>query len=136
MKLIKYTLILISTFLPSVASAYGEARWEAEGLSIISLIANPNLYHEKLVRVLGVANIEFEGNTICLSENDYIHGITKNCLWISLDLEKLGANLKDLELWNGSYVIIEGTFNKNNTGHMGLNSGSIENLSRYDKWKW
>ena len=102
---------------------------DAEWVSIIRLIANPYDYHGKKVRVDGVGNLQFEGNGLYLSENDYIYNLRKNSLWI-----ELGENATPLELaerCNGRYVVVEGTFDMENTGHMGLRSGSIVDITLY-----
>jgi hypothetical protein len=51
-------------------------------VSIINLIATPDLYHEKLVFVTGFASIEFENNNLCLSKDP---ASSKDCVWINYD---------------------------------------------------
>ena len=116
-------------------SCYRRANQRAIGVSIINLIATPEKYHNKLVRVIGVGRIEFEGNTLYLSKDDYLYGVHKNAIWISVNYKALNTTEKELEKWNGKYVILEGIFNKKNTGHMNMFSGSIENITRYDLWE-
>ena len=58
------SIILVSNF----CFAYGKANHQCIGVSLIQLIANPDKYHGKLVRVIGVINIEFEGNKIFTSK--------------------------------------------------------------------
>ena len=94
-----------------------------EDISIINLISTPEQYHGKKVIITGYLNMEFEGNGIYLSKEDYINSIYKNGLWCDIDLEKYSK-------FNKKYVVMEGIFNAKMTGHMGLWSGSIENISR------
>ena len=105
-------------------------------VSIIQLISSPNKYHNKRVRIIGVAKLEFEGDTICLSKEDLKYSVTKNCLWLSIDFEDMEFSREEYHNLNvnGKYSLIEGVFNKNYLGHMGLNSGSINNISRFAPW--
>jgi len=100
-------------------------------VSLVRLIANPNDYDGKLVRVIGYARLEFEGDAIYLHEDDYKHSIYKNGLWmdVSEDMRKRKTEL------DRKYVLIEGTFDAKMTGHMGLWSGSIQKITRCQVWK-
>ena len=101
-------------------------------VSLVSLIATPEKYHEKKVRIVGYVNIEFEGNGIYLHKDDYKHGIYSNGFWISID-KNIRQKIAD-EKMNKSYVLLEGIFNMNQRGHMGLWSGEIEQITRIIKW--
>ena len=107
---------------------------EAKSISLINLIASPGEFHGKKVRVIGVSVIEFEGNSLYLSREHLLNGVTKNAVWISPNYQILKKTEEKLSKFNGEYVLIEGTFNKNDHGHMGLLSGSIENITRFDPW--
>jgi hypothetical protein len=100
-------------------------------VSLVRLIANSKQYHGKVVRAIGFLRLEFEGNSIYLHQDDYELGITKNGLWIDAnsDMQKKRVEF-DLK-----YVLIEGTFNAKETGHMGLWSGSIQKITRCAVWK-
>jgi hypothetical protein len=97
-------------------------------LSLVQLIANPDKYNGKIVRVIGFLKLEFEGNGLYLHEEDYKVHINKNGLWIdpSADMQKRKAKI------NLRYVVIQGKFNAKETGHMGSWSGSIESVTRCD----
>ena len=99
-------------------------------VSLVKLIANPNDYNGKVVRVIGFVRLEFEGNAIYLHQDDYKHGISKNGLWIDVtdDIRKKRTD------FDQKYVLLEGTFNAKETGHMGLWSGSIQKISRFQVW--
>ncbi|WP_157724149.1 hypothetical protein [Winogradskyella sediminis] len=101
-------------------------------LSLVNLIATPGKYHEKKIQIIGYVNVEFEGNGIYLHKDDYDHGIYSNGFWISID-KNIRQQIAD-EKMNKSYVLLEGTFNMNQRGHMGLWSGEIENITRIIKW--
>jgi len=99
-------------------------------VSLVQLIANPKDYDGKSVRVIGFVKLEFEGDAIYLHQDDWKHGITKNGLWIDVtdDIRKKKAD------FDKKYVLLEGTFNAKHSGHMGLWSGSIQKISRFEVW--
>jgi hypothetical protein len=103
---------------------------EPMDVSLVSLIASPDQYHGKLVRVVGYCWLQFEGNALYLSEADAKHHVTRN----SLALE-LGDPLTEKE-WrlSGHYALLEGTFNATKRGHMWLRSGALQDVSRADSW--
>ena len=127
------TILSTIMFLPFIFG-FGEANHKSLDASFINLISTPDQYHDKMVRVIGVVNLEFEGDAIYLSKEHLISGVTKNALWISLNLQALGKTKKELSKYNGQYVLLEGIFNKANNGHMCLFSGSIDNVTRFMPW--
>ena len=70
--------------------------------------------------------MEFEGDAIYLHQDDYKHSIFKNGLWIDVsnDIQQKHAD------FDQKHVLVGGTFNAEWKGHMGLWSGSIQNISR------
>ena len=118
-----------------VESGYSEtpnsANQYAKDVTMIQLIATPEKYDGQLVRVIGVGNLEFEGNCISLSKEDLKYGVG-NSIWIELDEKAI--SYEEAQQYNGEYVIIEGIFDKNDCGHMDMFCGSIKNISRYDLW--
>lgn len=100
-------------------------------VSIIQLIANPEKYQNRVIRVMGVGNVEFEGDAVYLSKDDWKYG-TCNSIWLNIGDDFQYENAGKI---NGKYVIIEGTFNMNNKGHLGLWFSSIENITRYQLWE-
>jgi len=99
---------------------------QIKDVSLIALIANPKEFDGSLVRITGYVKLEFEGNSIYLSESDADNWITKNGLWLD------GVDVTTYPKYNKKYCLIEGTFNSNNKGHMGLWSGAIENIKRFE----
>ena len=124
-----YSLILVSIFFVTGCQTSSN---ENINVSMISLIANPEKYDNKMVTVIGVGNLEFEGNKVCLSKNDLDYHISGNCFWLELSEETPYEEAKNL---NGKYVIIEGTFDVKNKGHFGRYSGTITNITRYENWE-
>ena len=102
-------------------------------ISIINLIADPEDYHGKVVRVIGVGHYEkWEGFFLYLGEADRKHSVDKN------GLQVLGGSgsFNKMKRLSGKYVIVEGTFDMNNKGPWGLYSGTIDECTRYELWKW
>ena len=128
-------ICIISVLITTHCFAYGKVSRNSEGVSLMQLIVNPEQYHGKTVRVIGVSRIEFEGNGIWFSKEHYQHGVYKNSLWIVPDYEALGATPEDLKKYNGKYVLMEGVFNKDRHGHMSLNSGTLEKVTRFMLWE-
>jgi len=116
----KKIIILAILSLIAVNSVYADV---GESVSIVQLIANSEKYHGKKVIITGYLNLEFEGNGIYLHKDDYLNSVYKNGLWCNINIVKY-------EKFNKKYVVIEGVFNANNKGHMGLWSGSIEKITR------
>ena len=103
----------------------------AESVTMIQLISNPEQYDGKLVRVIGVGNLEFEGNYISLDKEDWQY-CAGNSIWI--ELGERAIPYEEAKQYNGEYVIIEGIFDKDFRGHLNMFYGSIINISRYDLW--
>jgi len=101
-------------------------------VSIINLISSPDKYHNQRIRVIGYLNLEFEGNSIYLHKEDFKKSIYANGLWVDFTKEAW-AKIEKYNI-NKCYVIIEGTFDKIDRGHMGLWSGTIKDITRIDKW--
>lgn len=95
-------------------------------VSIVRLIANPQAHHGKAVRVVGFARITFEGNAVYLHQDDYRHFITKNALWLAVPKKEQRKYME----YDQKYVLIEGTFDADDTGHLGSYSGAIKNIDR------
>lgn len=96
-------------------------------VSLVQLIANPNEYDGKFVRVIGFVSVEFEGTAVYLHQEDFKYDITQNAIWLEMDFER---NKK----LNQRYVLIEGTFDADHNGHKGLFSGSIKDIKRLQVW--
>jgi hypothetical protein len=125
-------VLRVSLALAIVSSALGAGtpKNEAQDVSIIRLIAAPERFAGKLVRVIGYLNIEFEGDAIYLHEEDFRRSLCMNSLFVHAD-DDMMTELKRL---SGHYVLIEGIFDPSQTGHMGLSSGGVTKINRADAW--
>jgi hypothetical protein len=105
------------------------------GPSLVELISRPELYHGKRVRVIGFVNLEFEGNGLYLHEDDWRHSIYRNGIWIDppqgIEPDSGGTNVPT----NRQYVLVEGVFDTRNHGHMGMWSGRLHNVTRFEPWE-
>ena len=119
-----------------IESGYGNtpnsANQYAEDVTMIQLIANPEKYDGKLVRVIGVGNLEFEGNCLSLSKEDLKYGVG-NSIWIELSAKAI--TYEEAKNYNGKYVIVEGIFDQDDCGHMDMFRGAIKSISRYELWE-
>ena len=98
-------------------------------ISLIHLIQHPSMYHLKQVRVVGFASLEFEGKALYVSREDYENAITKNAVWLDIDLtENIRKN-------HQKHMLVEGVFDQENLGHLKLFSGSITKINRIELWK-
>lgn len=126
MKILSAAVLVLaaSLRLPAYAS-------EPEGVTMVQLIADPAKFDGHIVRVIGYLHLEFEGNVLYLHKEDYERAILGNGIWVSLT----DSQRKTSSKIGGSYAIAEGRFNAKDKGHMGMWSGSLENITRLEAWK-
>ncbi len=106
-----------------------QGRCTRYGVSLIELIANPEQFDGKPVRIIGYIHREFEGNGIYLHRDDEEQGIYANGLWVEF------ANGLEVADCQDRYVLIEGTFDARRRGHMGMWSGTVRDITRCMPWK-
>ncbi len=114
-------------------AAINSLKEEYLDVSLIKLITTPEKYHGKRIQVKGYLKIQFEGNAIYLHKEDRVNFLTKNAFWVEFS-DKLTEKVNPQD-YSEQYVIIIGTFNMKSLGHMGLFSGTFENIIRLDPWK-
>ena len=101
--------------------------------SLVALLANPQHYHGRKIRVEGFMHVEFEGNAIYLSKDDADHLITSNGLWVSFDKNAIPyEGVVGPKEFHRKWVLIEGVFkyNPQGSGHFGGWSGEIKSIDR------
>jgi hypothetical protein len=101
------------------------------GPSIIELIARPELYDGKRVRVFGFVTAELFGHGLFMSKGDAIEGLAQNGVWIEPDTLQTDGGVQP----NQRYVMIEGTFDAANNGHSAMWSGAIDHVTRVVLWE-
>src|SRR5271157_445695 len=94
--------------------------------TLVQLIANPDKFDGKLIRVIGFLRLEFEGNVLYLHREDYENAILGEGIWVDVTPEIT----KQSKTLNMHYVLLEGTFSSNDRGHMGMWSGTIKRIRR------
>ncbi len=73
-------------------------------------------------------NLEFEGNGLYFSEEQYRHGGTADAIWIDVD------GMKPSPPFARGWVIVEGSFNGERRGHFGMFAGTLEHITRMEAW--
>lgn len=101
-------------------------------VSLVKLIATPEEYHGKTVRVIGYLNLKFEGDAIFLHREDFENGLTRNGFWV--DVPQGDGYQKMRKSHSRKYVMMVGTFDMNSRGHFGLFAGGFKNITRLDIW--
>ena len=100
---------------------------EPVDVSLINLIATPERYEGRQVRLIGYLHQEFESSGIYLTQDDHELSIYRNGLWLS-GFCGSGSSLND------KYVLIEARFTGGEHGHMGMWSGSLSDVTRCVPW--
>jgi hypothetical protein len=95
-------------------------------VSLLQLIATPEQYSGKRVRVIGFCHLEFEGNGLYVHREDYERAIYKNAIWLEVGVDRRGLS--------DQYVLVEGTFDARDKGHLDLFSGSLTAVTRMLRW--
>jgi hypothetical protein len=126
----RYVLVLVQAFgIIACSVAHAEDPREI-AVSIIQLIANPAAFDGKRVLVVGYLTLEFENHAIWLSELDARHIITRNSLWLDVDIH--GPFYANRAKLHNRYGLVVGTFNAGRRGHLGLFGAEIENITRLE----
>jgi hypothetical protein len=124
MKLIALVCIIATLVVPPLKAQ------QPSDVTLVRLIANPDKFDGKLIRVIGFLRIEFEGNVLYLHREDYENAILGNGIWVDVTpaIMKKKANL------NMNYVLLEGVFSSSERGHMDMWSGTIKQIRRSQLW--
>jgi hypothetical protein len=99
-------------------------------VTLVQLIANPEKFEGRLIRVIGFLRLEFEGNVLYLHREDYENAILGDGIWVDVT----PAITKQSATINMHYVLLEGVFNSSDRGHMGMWSGTIKQIRRAELW--
>lgn len=119
---------LLLTALPAFTLG-GRAAEMAENVSMVQLIATPEKFDGKFVRVIGFLTLEFEGDALYLHREDLVQGLD-NCVWV----HRTDVMERDRKTLNRHYVVIEGVFDAQDHGHMGMFGGAIKDITRIETW--
>ena len=125
--------IIFATLVACIVVAVANSRARDEmpkDVSMVQLLASPEKFDGKLVRVFGFLRLEFEGDALYLHREDDTQGLTRNALWV----DRTDAMEREQEKLNAHYVLIEATFDAEDTGHMGLFGGALKKVTRIIPW--
>jgi hypothetical protein len=123
-------LFLAVCMVVSVLLAVSARAEEPKNVTMIQLLANPEKFDGKVIRVIGFLRIEFEGNVLYPHREDYENSILGNGIWVDVTPEMR----KETKSINMHYVIMEGIFSATEHGHEGAWSGSLKKISRAQLW--
>lgn len=104
-----------------LANATPHVPKELPDVSLIRLLANPERYNEKFIRVNGFLELEFEGTALYLHREDCEQMLLRNAVWLDVPSEIWGRKYELTE----RYVVIEGVFRADRRGHMDAFGGAI-----------
>lgn len=92
-------------------------------VSMVRLLASPEAYDGQTIQVTGFLVLEFENQALYLSRDVADLHLFAESVWVDFDEGLLPA--AGGLAWNRHAVMLEGTFDADNRGHMGLFSGQL-----------
>lgn len=110
------------------AATNSEAQRRAQPVSLIQLIASPDRFDGRLVRVQGFGVIQYEAMGVFHSAEDADYGNTKDGIWLELDTEQVGRYRHA----SGREIIVEGIFSEGMKGHLSAWSGALTKVRRLE----
>jgi len=122
-------LMIISTLSAMSASAQNNPR--PRMISLVSVLASPSEFHRQRIEVVGYVHFEFEGDRLCLREEDHKAGLISNCFW----LDASGRTKDERKAVQDTYALVVGTFDATAHGHRGMFQGSFHSISRLAPWR-
>jgi hypothetical protein len=119
--------VLLATASLALCAVFGLAAAMPENVkdvSIVQLLATPERYEGRRVRLKGFCHFEFEEHALYLHREDSEVLNRNNGVW--LDSSSLGDHL------NETFVLVEGTFTSKAHGHLGAWPGEIQRITRLE----
>jgi hypothetical protein len=107
-------------------------------VSMVSLLANPQMYAGKNVRVEGFLKYQFEDTALYFGQDQADGLMLKSSLGISIPANaKPPANISGemASAFNGRYVFVEGKFKASDQKYIESYAGSISNIVRIEPLK-
>lgn len=111
------------------SSLLAQSKGQPDSVSFLQLLGSPSTFDDKRVRLIGFAHVEFEGQGLYFHREDFDNGIMKDAIWLDVDFRR-----PEFTVLNDRYVIVEGVFKAGPSGHFGMYSGLLTEVSRYDPW--
>jgi hypothetical protein len=91
-------------------------------VSVIDLIANPELFDGQKVLIVGYVHVAYESRAVYLHKDDFLYDITRNALWLAV------ADSVDLKKCQNSYATVRGTFKAGLGGHVDAFMGTLDKV--------
>jgi len=117
------SLLLLALLSLSAARSPVDADTEPTDVSIVQLIATPDAWEGKLVRVRGFCRVAFEETGLFLHREDSDVLNTWNGVWLDID----PASYQKL---NEKFAFAVGRFTARSHGHLGAWSGTIREVRK------
>jgi hypothetical protein len=105
-----------------------------ESVSLVQLIARPEVFNGRPVRVLAYMSIGFEESALYLHKEDADVGNTSNAVWLDLESRPVAERL-ELARRRSGWVVVEGTFDSSLKGHLSAFPSGVRNVTRVIPWK-
>jgi hypothetical protein len=97
---------------------------EPHHVSLIRVLANPEVFDGVYVRVTGVLMRQFEGNALYVDLQSLKHAVHKNAIYLDFRPDQWLS----MQGSSKQYVTLTGRFNAKNLGHAGAFSGQLEDI--------
>ena len=130
-------LVLLGALVPGADAQFGvplncivaehNGDCDLYAISMVQLLATPERFDGKRIRVVGYIHFESEANAIYLHKEDQEHRLVKNGVWASF------AEGMSFDGCQDAYVPIEGIYRARNEGRMSAWSGAITRITRCQK---
>ncbi len=125
MKVVRMFSFIVILFLSPYGS--GASSETPIDVSIIQLIATPEMFEGKFVSVIGFIHIGQEQDLLFLEEQDFNQAAYQNALWFHLS-EEMG---RDWQKLNRNFVGVVGVFTARHEGPYGCPNGGFLSVQRY-----
>ncbi len=99
-------------------------------ISIVKLLASPEKYDGKSVRVIAYLSLEFEENALYFHREDFEKQLFSNGIGIIMTQKE---TLKYRRLGR-SYIMVEGLFSTSHRGHLETYIGSLHSIKSLTPW--
>jgi hypothetical protein len=120
-------LSLILLFGSSGFTAEPQSAFDTPDVSLISLIAIPEKFDGKYIRISGVGYFDSKGAVaaVFLTREDKLNGNTKDAIFLYLK-----ESLKNTDRFNNKFVVAQGVFRAADRGHLNFFSASLADVDR------
>ena len=130
-----YSLVLrvaLACLLAGSARAEDHRAADTPDVSLVSLIATPEKYDGKYVRVHGVAYFDskYYINAVCLTREDKRRANSSNALFV-----RFAPSIGSADRLNDKFVLLQGTFRVADKGHLGFFSATLTGVDRVEAVK-